>query len=115
MYKAVSKVAYIFGAKCYNFFRRFLPLPHETLLQKEMSPIIDKYVENFFNINDIDKIINDFLPKIPSSEVMHATLAIDAAAFKEIKGDRILQRFQSINTIKSDSKYNNIFVFFCSK
>ena len=111
MYKAVSSIAYIFGSKCYSFFRKYFPLPHETLLRKKISPIVQKYVNSLIDTDEIEKILNEFLPDSPSEKI-HVTLAIDAAAFKEVKGETILEKFPSLKSINLQSLYNNLFVFY---
>lgn len=85
MYKAVSSVAYIFGPKCYEFFKKYYPLPHETLLRRRISPIINKYVENLIDIKKTEAIINEFLHETISENNVHATLAI------EVSGETVLQ------------------------
>ena len=42
----------------------------------------------------------------------HVTLAIDAASFKETRGETILKKFLELKYIDPAKIYNNLFVFF---
>ena len=88
MYIAISSIAYIFGPKCYNFLRNYFPLPHETLLRKHISPQIKKYTNSLIDFSEIDEILQEFT----DGEKMNATLAVDAAVFKDVKGESILTK-----------------------
>ena len=43
---------------------------------------------------------------------MNVTLAVDAAAFKNVKGDSILFKFPDLKSINPNSIYNTIFVYY---
>lgn len=108
MYTAISSIAYIFGPKCYNFLRNYFPLPHETIIRKHISPEINKYVNSLINFDDMEAILNEFT----IGEKMNAALAIDAAAFKDVKGDSILKKFPELKFIDPEKIYNTLFVYY---
>lgn len=62
-------------------------------------------VKNLVNIEDCNSIIDDFINKNETNQEIHVTLAIDAASFKETRGETILKKFLEL-------KYNNLFEFF---
>lgn len=107
---AISTIAYIYGSKSYSFLRQFFPLLHETTLRKWFSPDIQVFIECLTNINNIDKIINEFIPMNENN--IQATLAIDATKFKNVSGETIKKIFPLIENIKKDSVYSNIFIYY---
>lgn len=107
---AISTIAYLYGSKSYSFLRKFLPIPHETTLRKWFSPDIQVFIECLTNINNVDKIINEFIPMNKNN--IQATLAIDAAKFKNISGETIKKIFPLIDNIQKDKIYSNIFIYY---
>ena len=107
-YIAISSIAYIFGPKCYNFLRKYFPLPHETTLRKHISPEIEKYTNSLVDIKGLEQILHEFI----GDQKMNVTLAVDAAAFKNVKGDSILFKFPDLKSINPNSIYNTIFVYY---
>lgn len=107
---AISMIAFIYGSKAYNFLSQFLPLPHENSLRKWFSPEIKFFIEGLTNKENLPPLINEFVQM--DSFNIHSVLAIDAAKFKEAKGDLILKKFPFCKNIKPDKIYNNVFIFY---
>ena len=84
----------------------------QTSLRRQISPIIKKYVDNLIDINQAKAILDEFLPPKISDGKILATLVIDAAAFKEVSGETILQKFPTLKTNVPQNVYNNLFVFY---
>ncbi|KAK8858330.1 hypothetical protein M9Y10_039614 [Tritrichomonas musculus] len=112
LYIAISSIAYIFGSKSYAFIRKYFPLPHETLIRKNISPVVSSNVKKLINIDQCSSIIDDFIQQNSDNKDIHVTLAIDAASFKETRGSTIRQKFFDLDYISPDKIYSNIFVFF---
>ena len=94
--------------------RKYIPLPHETLLRKRLTPITEIYVKKLIHMEECQSIINNFIEDEILKNELHVTLAVDAAAFKSIKGSNILRKFHQLSNIIMNNTYNNLFVFFCS-
>ncbi|KAK8834775.1 hypothetical protein M9Y10_040434 [Tritrichomonas musculus] len=106
-------IAYIYGAKSYNFLRNFLPLPNETVLRDWFSPSINSFLEKVFDISKISDIIEIFISENDLSKGFNATVAVEAAKFKEIKGDKLIQFLpECLKMIIPDAMYNDIFVYY---
>ena len=69
-------------------------------------------MDKLTNIDKCRDILDDFIQKNSTSEEIHVTLAIDAASFKETKGETILKKFYNLKYIDPKKVYNNLFVFF---
>lgn len=108
MYIAISSIAYIFGPKCYSFLRNYFPLPHETNIRKHISPEIIKYTNSLIDFDGINMMLEEFT----SGEKMNATLAVDAATFKNVKGETILKKFPQLKTINPEKIYDTLFVYY---
>ena len=108
MYIAISSIAYIFGPKCYNFLRNYFPLPLEMLFRKHISPQIKKYTNSLIDFNEIDEILKEFT----DGEKKNATLAVDAAVFKDVKGESLLAKFLELKSINPEKIYNTLFVHY---
>lgn len=105
------QIAYIFGAKCYNFIRSRIPLCSISYIKKLSKPILCKYIKTLFTIEDIINLV-----EVHKLSGLHASIAIDAAAFQKIQGSVLLERFpllQTIDSLKIDKEkiYSNVFVF----
>lgn len=107
---AICTVAFIYGSKSYNFLRTFLPLPHEKTLRKWYSPEILFYIKTLTEKENIPLIINEFIQM--DAIQMNATIAVDAAKFKDVRGEEILEVFPFLKDIIPDHIYNNIFVYY---
>lgn len=113
--------AFLVGESCYNIMQKFLPIPHESRIREKMYPIIREYINNLLNMNYCDKIIDSLKIMQPKENPLFATLAIDAAKFKNISGKEIKMHFSKIsekindftflNNIDENKIYKNIFVF----
>ena len=108
---AVCTIIYIYGPKSYSFLRQFFPLPHESTLRRWFSPDIHLYMEKLTNIESIPEILPLFMPASHEGSV-HATLAIDAAKYKDATGAEIKKEFPSLQNVQDDVIYTNIFVFY---
>lgn len=109
-FKAVCSIVYIYGPKAYGFLQKFFPLPNERSLRKWFSPEIKSYVENLMNKDNIPGLISEFIPA--GTTGVHATLAIDAAKFKDIIGSTIKEMFPTLESIENDKTYSNLFVYY---
>lgn len=110
---SVCTIAYIYGAKSYNFFRNFLPLPHETVIREWFSPSINSFLEKIFDISMINDILENFISNEDLSKGFNATIAVDAAKFKEINGQKLISLFpEYLKHINPESLYNDIFVYY---
>lgn len=120
-YYAIMTSAFLVGEPCYNILQKYLPIPHESKIREKMYPIIRKYINNLLNINNCDNIIDSLHMIQPNNDPLYATLAIDAAKFKNISGKDIKKNFSKISEIANDNTflnniidekiYKNIFVF----
>lgn len=63
-------------------------------------------------MEECNNIIDDFIRDNEIQGDIHVTLSIDAAAFKETKGQTISQNFFVLDYIDNQKIYNNIFIFF---
>lgn len=75
--------------KCYNFIRKYIPLPHETTLRKHISPKIKKYNNSLVDIKGLEQILYEFM----GDQKMYVALAVDAAIFNMLKKKRCYCRF----------------------
>ena len=88
--------------------RNYIPLPHETTIRKYIYPDIIKFITYLFDSNCINNVLDEFI----SNEPMNATLVVDAASFKAVTGEKILEKFPHLKSIIPDHIYNSIFVFY---
>lgn len=112
LYISVSSIAYLFGPRCYNFLRKYISLPHETLLRHPISPVVSFYMNSLIDLEENKKILDDFIPDEFSNKEIHITLAVDAASFKQVSRKTILKKFPTLKSIDPNHFYNSLFVFY---
>ena len=109
-FKIFCTIAYMFGAKCYNFIRKRIPLCSVSYLKKLSSPIVNDIMKSLFQIDQIFKIIENF-----KLNGLRGSLAVDAASFQKISGKDLLKKLdllQPLNlNIDENATYTNVFVF----
>ena len=116
-YYDICTASHILGSKSYEFLRNFFPLICDRQLRRHYSKSINEILNMLSDETRVNEIVEKTAIKGTTDDPIIATLAIDAAKFKNVKGSTILSKlpalaYHEINKIDKDAIYKDIFVFY---